>query len=160
MELHQQKINLLSLLLGEYWVMNSEILKAQLKILRLKILNKNHDVIKYYKGRTYSALYTTQILKKKKERKNNSHLPISRCCWGCSPSWNTPRWWNTRWCRRSGEWSRRTPGFGVSCLWGLRYLVFIFNHKVLFLLGMTNIDFVGMVAANFLISPVKFRCPL
>ena len=41
------KINLLSLLLGEYLLMNSEILKAQLKILRLKILNKNHDVIKY-----------------------------------------------------------------------------------------------------------------
>ena len=33
--------------LGEYLLMNSEILKAQLKILRLKILNKNHDVIKY-----------------------------------------------------------------------------------------------------------------
>ena len=38
--------------------MNSEIFKAQ-----LKILNKNHDVIKYQKGRTYPALHTTQIFK-------------------------------------------------------------------------------------------------
>ena len=55
--------------------MNSEILKAQLKILRLKILNKNHDVIKYQKGRTYPSLHTTQILKEKRKKSIISQSP-------------------------------------------------------------------------------------
>ena len=46
-----------------------------LKVLKLKILNKSHDVIKYWKGKTYPALHTTKCPNKK-----SNYLPIPRFC--------------------------------------------------------------------------------